>query len=97
MKFVFEFDTVTKQAAATLDGQPLADLSGVEAYSYGPRRPGGAPEFCLKIRRHRHDEQSGVSEEHCVYAAADGGLADGVPPDALAGFARKLLARMTGG
>lgn len=97
MKFVFEMDTVTKKATATLDGQPLADLRRVEAYACGSGKPGDTPDFCLKLRRVRHDDQSGVSEEHCVYAAADGSLADGSPPDALAAFARGLLKRMNGG
>jgi hypothetical protein len=97
MKFVFEFDTVTKKAVATMDGQPVADLRHVEAYTCSSGKPGESPDFCLRLRQIRLDEPSGVSEERCVYAAADGSLADGVPTDALADVARHMLRRMKGG
>lgn len=78
MIFNVTFDSVTKQATVTADGNPVADLAEFHLYKrWGPDYAGG-PFFSMEMCGCTEDESTGVVTMNRVCAAENGTLvADG--------------------
>lgn len=97
VKYVFEFDSQTKQMVATCDGAPIGDLRYVCMERAWTNREGKPdPDFTLRVSQMRHDQQSGVLTEMHTYASAEGALVER-PKAAVAGAAMlAAFKRMSG-
>lgn len=97
MRYVFEFDTVSKQLVATCDGAPVPELAYVELFRHGAPAAGGkAPDFGLRVRQVRDDVSSGVSTEVNTCASAEGAMVEdpNARRDRLAAVMRAALKRV---
>jgi hypothetical protein len=98
MKYVFEFDSVTKQVVATCDGAPVADLRSVCLERSWTNREGQPdPDFTLRVCQMRYDPGSGVLTEMNTCASADGTLVERPTQADMAAAFGKALAKYTGG
>ena len=98
MKYVFEFDTQTKQLTATADGAPVPDLRSVCLERAWTNREGQPdPDFTLRVSQMRYDQQTGVLTEMYTCASAEGALMPRPTVADMAAAFGKAVAKYTGG
>lgn len=69
MKYVLEFDTITKEAMLTLDGEKVENLNQLTLYSHYTSRSDEKKLFSIEVRQCMWDEANKMSMQHVTYAA----------------------------